>query len=397
MDKDTLDFIEANAGSDVRLLALQAGKHPGVDMMYALDQIAGRQAARRKLPSWAAVGGIEYPPHISMEQCSGEEAARYKAALAARLCGGGWLVDITGGLGADFSFMARAFDRATYVERQERLCALARHNFPLLGLGGAEVVCADGADYLRRMGRAAMVYADPARRGASGGRTFAIADCTPDVAALRPLLTEKADRAVVKLSPMLDWRKAVADMGGSVREVHIVSAGGECKELLLVLSAEGEGGPDVHCASGGSVLSYRPGDAPDAPKCADGTILGSLAAGGWHLYEPNPSVMKAGCFGLVCSRYGVEQLAPNSHLFVSRGGVEGFPGREFAVRTASTMNRKSLKRALGGLRRANVAVRNFPMPAAELRRRLGLADGGDTYIFGTTLADRSHVVLVAEK
>ena len=394
MNQETLAFIEANAGADVRRLALQAGKHPGVDIPFALDQIAGRQAARRKLPSWAAVEGLVYPPHLSMEQCSGEAAARYKAGVARRLCGGrGRLVDITGGFGVDFAFMAGSFAEATYVERQERLCAVARHNLPLLGLPGAGVVCADGTEYLRSMEPAAMVYVDPARRDAAGGRTFAIGDCTPDVGALRSELLLKARWVMVKLSPMLDWRKAVADMGGSVREVHIVSVGGECKELLLVMG-EG-GGLAVHCVNDGQDFAFE----DDWDGGSSGGLGGDALPGlvGMWLYEPNASVMKAGCFGLLERRFGVRALARDSHLFASRAAVAGFPGRGFVVERASTMNKRGLKAALQGIGKANVAVRNFPMTVDGLRRRLKMGEGGSVYIFATTLADRTHVLLVCSK
>ena len=397
MNEETLAFIEANAGADVRRLALQAGKHPGVDIPFALDQIAGRQAARRKLPSWAAVEGLVYPPHLSMEQCSGEAAARYKAGVARRLCGGrGRLVDITGGFGVDFAFMAGSFAEATYVERQGLLCDIARHNLPLLGLGGAVVVCADGTEYLGRMEPADMVYVDPARRDAAGGRTFAIGDCTPDVGALRSALLLKARWVMVKLSPMLDWRKAVADMGGSVREVHIVSVGGECKELLLVMG-EG-GGLAVHCVNDGHDFAFEYDVAAVAGGAAggDGGDVPGALAGMW-LYEPNASVMKAGCFGLLERRFGVRALARDSHLFASREPVAGFPGRAFVVERATTMNKRGLKAALQGIGRANVAVRNFPMTVDGLRRRLKMGEGGSVYIFATTLADRTHVLLVCSK
>ena len=396
MNQETLDFIEANAGADVRRLALQAGRHPCVDMAFALDQIAGRQAARRKLPSWAAVDGLVYPPHLSMEQCSGEAAARYKAGVARRLCGGGRLVDITGGFGVDFAFMARGFAEATYVERQERLCAVARHNLPLLGLPGAEVVCADGADYLAAMEPADLIYADPARRDAAGGRTYAIGDCTPDVAALRPVLLLKGRWVMVKLSPMLDWHKAVADMGGAVREVHIVSVGGECKELLLVMG-QGEGGPAMHCVNDGEDFCYEE-PLSGSPRWGEGLGKAELPGlVGMRLYEPNASVMKAGCFGLLERRFGVRALGAGSHLFASPEAAAGFPGRAFVVERSATMNKRGLRDALQGIGKANVAVRNFPLTVAELRRRLKIGEGGGVYIFATTLADRTHVLLVCSK
>lgn len=396
MNQETLSFINEHAGDDVRRLALQGGRHPGVDMPFALDQIAGRQMARRKLPSWAAVDGIVYPPHLSMEQCSGEAAAAYKASVARRVAGGGRLVDLTGGFGVDFAFMASAFASATYVERQPGLCAIASANFGLLGLGRAEVVCADSAEYLERMGPAGLIYVDPARRDAVGGRTFAVSDCTPDVAVLRGTMLAKADSVMVKLSPMLDWRKAVADMGGEVGEVHIVSVGGECKELLLVMGKGCGVGLSVHCVNDGSDFAFDAsgiGPVPSTP-CGFASLDGLR---GMMVYEPNASVMKAGCFGLLERRFGVRALGRDSHLFVSGGPVDGFPGRGFVIERATTMNKRLLREALSGIGRANVAVRNFPLTVAELRRRLKLGEGGGVYVFATTLPDRTHVLLVCSK
>lgn len=397
MNTNTSDFIKAHAGDDVRTLALRGCADSSVDMPFVLDQIAGRQTARRKLPSWAATEGIVYPPRLSMEQCSGEEAARYKAGVAARLLPrGGSFVDITGGFGVDFSFIARRFARAVYVERQERLCAIARDNLRLLGLGQAVVVCGDGAGYLQTMPRSSLIYADPARRDPDGARTFAVSDCTPDVLRLRDLLTAKADYVMIKLSPMLDWRKTADDFGPQLGELHIVSAGGECKELLLVLSSRFSGLRHVSCVSGGTVLSYDPGSDAGGSDAGAGVSLADISVG-CCLFEPGPSVMKAGCFRLVEARYGVRQIERNSHLFVAGDPVPGFPGRQFRITAVTTMNKKELRKALGGVTRANIAVRNFPMQAHELRRRLRLADGGDVYIFGTTLADRTHVLLITEK
>ena len=408
INQQTLDFIAKHAGDDVRSLALCAHGE-GVDMRFALDQIAGRQTARRKLPSWAATDGLLYPPHLSMEQCSGEVAATYKAGIARRLLPAGEsMADLTGGFGVDFSFLARGFREATYVERQEHLCGVARHNFGVLGLAHATVVCGDGVDYLRAMQPVSLVYVDPARRSATGGRTFAIADCEPDVAQLCGMLLAKSDYTMVKLSPMLDWRKAVADMGDKVSEVHIVSEGGECKELLLVLSHAGSGIERLCCANGGSVFSVESdsscaADGLCAPSHGLGLAMGRLSqmvGGGGvplHLYEPDASVMKAGCFSALEARFGVEQISANSHLFVACKPVCGFPGRGFVVDCVTTMNKKELRSALAGIAKANITTRNFPSDVATLRRKLRLADGGDTYIFATTLADGTHALIVCRK
>ncbi len=201
MNRTTADFIRSHADDDIRQLALKGTKDPDIDLPFALDQIAGRQTARRKLPSWAASNEIIFPPHLSMEQCSSEQTARYKAEIAMRLLSQqqkATLVDLTGGFGVDFSFMAQGFQKAIYVERQEHLCNIARHNFEVLGLK-AEVVCGDSVEYLRQMPHADLIFIDPARRDYHGQRTYAISDCTPDIVALRDVLMEKADHVMIKL------------------------------------------------------------------------------------------------------------------------------------------------------------------------------------------------------
>ena len=200
-------------------------------------------------------------------------------------------------------------------------------------------------------------------------------------------MLEKADRVMIKLSPMLDWKKAVTDVG-RVSEVHIVSVGNECKELLLVVDKK-EAPLKIYCVNDDSIFSYAFAD--------EISFISSIPALPKFLYEPNASVMKAGCFNLISQRFGVSQPDANSHLFLSDHEIEGFPGRGFAVDTVSSMNKHGLKEALAGVSKANIAVRNFPLSVAELRKRLKLKDGGDVYVFATTDANKGHLLMVCRK
>ena len=384
MNEATLEFIRIHADEDVRQLAFLGKKHPEVDMAYALDQIAGRQKARVKIPSWASIDGIVYPPHISMEQCSSEQTARYKARIAGN---GEKIVDLTAGFGVDMAFMSAGFKQAVHVEMQPQLCAISSENYKHLGLNHVQVVCSDGVEYLHQMQHADLIFIDPARRDQHGARTYGIADCTPNVLEIIDEMLQKANRVMIKLSPMLDWQKTVTDVG-NVSQVHIVSVGNECKELLLVV--EKTGAPlQIYCANDDDVFSYTFGDEagyacsePASPK---------------YLYEPNASVMKAGCFSLISQRFGITQPDANSHLFLSDKIVDGFPGRGFVIQRVSTMNKRELKEALSGIDKANIATRNFPLSVADLRKRLKLKDGGDVYIFATTDAKKGHLVMVCRK
>ena len=306
------------------------------------------------------------------------------------------VVDLTGGFGVDFSYLARGFSQATYVERQRHLCDLAEHNMAALGLDQARIVCGDGVEYLRQMDPVDFIYLDPARRDEHGSRTYAIEDCTPNVLELRDLLLAKSQCTLVKLSPMLDWRKAVADFDGTVREVHIVATGNECKELLLVLGQqvhEEPSAPRVFCVNDNQRIDY------DSAAYTQGLRIGGkpLPEAKNYLYEPNASIMKAGCFDLVEERFGVTQVGPSSHLFVSATPVADFPGRGLAIEAIGGMNKKDIKRLLNGTKQANIAVRNFPLTAPQLRKKLKLADGGPVYLFGTTMQGCDHVLLRTSK
>lgn len=397
----TAEFIREYRERDIRQLALQANRFPDVDMPYALDQIQGWQIARRKLPKWAACDGVIFPPHLSMEQCSSEPTAQYKLNLATewaeRVGHASSMTDLTGGFGVDFSFTSCAFAAATYVERNEQLCHIVEHNLPLLGLNNATVVCADAVEYLSTVEQQTMLFLDPARRDEHGAKTVMLADCTPDVVQLLPKLLEKSRFTMLKLSPMLDWHKAVDDLQGTVREVHIVSVGGECKELLLVLSTVVESELKVYCADLStasdtfSLFVYTPGSS--APV-ANSTFNIQHST---FLHEPNASIMKAGCFDELAAAYGVSPVSRNSHLFLSDEPVEDFPGRSFVVERVTTMNKGELRKTLAGIEKANIATRNFPLTVAELRKRLKIKDGGDVYIFATTTTEGEHLLLISRK
>ena len=417
----TAEFIREYRERDIRQLALQANRFPDVDMPYALDQIQGWQIARRKLPKWAACDGVIFPPHLSMEQCSSEPTAQYKLNLAmewttlnselstqncrrqqfktqnSKFKTSTCMTDLTGGFGVDFSFTSCAFAAATYVERNEQLCHIVEHNLPLLGLDNATVVCADAVEYLSTVEPQTMLFLDPARRDEHGAKTVMLADCTPDVVQLLPKLLEKSRFTMLKLSPMLDWHKAVDDLQGAVREVHIVSVGGECKELLLVLSKVVESELKVYCADlstasdTSSLFVYTPGSSAPVANSKLKTQNSKF------VHEPNTSIMKAGCFDELAAAYGVSPVSRNSHLFLSDEPVDGFPGRSFVVERVTTMNKGELRKALVGIEKANIATRNFPLTVAELRKRLKIKDGGDVYIFATTTAEGEHLLLISRK
>ena len=385
-------FLQAHRNDDVRTLALQAKKYPGIDLAEAVVQIAGRQMAEKKLPSWAAIDGIRYPRHLSMEQCSSELTARYKASLVE----GDSLADLTAGLGVDCSFLARRFRQVDYVERQEALCRLAERNFPLLGLPDVRIHCDDGTEYLRRMDPVDCLFLDPARRDAHGGKTVRIADCEPDVRALEPLLVEKGKTVMVKLSPMLDLSTALKELH-HVAAVHCVAVHNECKELIILLKKEtdnvslsAEQEVIIHCEQMvDNFLSQHFSYSLSEERAAACPLTAQV---GTYLYEPGAALLKTGPFRLLGQRYGLRKLHANSHLYTSDTFVD-FPGRRFRVTGVAGFGKKELKTLLEGIGQANLTVRNFPATVAELRKKLKLKEGGEVYLFATTLADGAKVLV----
>ena len=414
---ETVDFIRQHRNDDVRALALRGSKGEAVDMPFALDQIQGWQTARLKLPTWAATEGIIYPPHLNMEQCSSEETARYKHNCIAQFFepDEATLIDLTGGFGVDFSLMSPGFHHAVYVEQNARLVEVAKHNFAVLGLQNVETVHGDGVDYLHqlvmeRVGKAeqenlkTVIFLDPARRDCHGKKVFRLEDCTPDVLAIRDELFQCAEVIMIKLSPMLDWHEAVRQLTKGIPskfsdvlcEVHVVSVKNECKELLIILqplsAADGQGIRIVCVNDRQRFETAITTETPQNPLLLD-RPLGDEA--GEYLFVPNASVMKAGTFAEVSHAFNLRMLDRDTHYYIGDHDIESFPGRRFRIHAVSTMNKKELRKKLGGITQANIATRNFPLSAVELRKRLKLKDGGDKYLFVTTVQN-NHIVFICD-
>lgn len=410
------EFVRTHRNDDVRRLAF-AKVPDGVDVRWCLQQIEGWQLARKKLPEWAARDGVWFPPRISMEQCSSEQTAVYKRNVIEVLLPDATernnFADLTGGFGIDFSYMASAFRHAVYVERQAHLCDIATHNFgALLDDTAFEVCNADSAEAItcglqdvtfcsRTFD---VVFLDPARRDDAGRKVVALEDCTPNIIELLPWLRSHTRYFVVKLSPMLDITQSLRQLK-CVSQVHVVSVGGECKELLLVCQSSADVEMErvsYHC------VNLSSGDSPFV--CHDKT--GAAASiieedelennekgeDGWrYLLEPNASVLKAGVQDALCREYGVKKLHPMSNLFVSKTSIASFPGRQFVVELMGDFTKQSLKELIGKTQKANLTVRNFPATVAELRKRLKLKEGGDIYYFATTLSNGRHALFRCRK
>ena len=384
-------YISLHRHDDVDALALK-GAPEGVDLPYCLQQIKGWQTACRKLPRWAEVEGLVFPPSLSMEQCSSQPTAAYKQALAERLlppCRRRAMADLTGGLGVDFSHLAPLFHEAHYVECQPGLCHTARHNLPLLGLAHATVHQTDSTAFAASMPEMDLVYADPARRDADGRRTVWLEHCTPDLTQLLPLLEGRTSLLLVKLSPMLDIARALQQLRG-VAEVHVVSVEGECRELLLAIIPGHEGLPVFHCAELGRHPYSFCGTLPEPVREGTSTLQ-------HYLFEPGAALLKAGMQDAACTRWQLHKLHPNSHLYTGSLPLPHYPGRMFCVADCYSFSKQDLKRLRERLPQANLTVRNFPATVVDLRKRLKLKEGGHDYLFATTLADGRRVLIHCQR
>jgi len=396
------DFILQHRNDDPRDLALHASKYKDIDVPYAVQQIAAWQMAKRKLPLWAAVDEVLYPVHLSMEQCSSQVTAEYKAQIAAKLpIEHDSLTDLTSGFGVDATMMGRKFKHLNYVERNEELCSIARNNLPLLGVNDFDVHHADALDVLQELEHQSLIFLDPARRDEHGGKTVQISDCTPDVTKLQDQLLSKADMVMVKLSPMLDIANVLRDLR-NVQQIHVVSVDNECKEILVVMGQSAtEQHLPIYCVnikSKGTTESFTYYlDNERTAEChyADADELCAMvngASSALYLYEPNVSIMKAGCFKSLARTYNIYKVHPSSHLYISDRLIEDFPGRTFRISNIYQLKDKALK----SIKKANLTVRNFPASVAELRKRLKISEGGDLYLFATTLSDDRKVIIAAK-
>ena len=469
----TKDFIKKHLNDDVNKLALS--KFPEeIDKQFVIRQIQARQVLSKKLPSWAENDELIFPKKLSLEQCSSELTAKYKALLlstnphespqkiSADLCDlvdekeirvntcrsvekKGILVDLTGGMGVDTSFLSDNFDKTYYVEMQEELCDIARHNFKILNKN-IEVVNDNAEHFLTTCGEVDCIYLDPARRDEYGRKMVSLHDCSPDVVELQDILLKKAKKVLVKVSPMLDIEMIKKELT-DIAEIHVVAVKNECKEILVILGQQttdngqqeletqrrkdaktqsGENSATLSLCDSATSLTISATDlrekwnfsfTEDEEQNAEWTLADKV---GRYLYEPGTAFMKAGCFKLLSQKYNLDKLHRNSHLYTSDVLVPDFPGRIFEVinvvpfdkkakknlfemqrrkdtKTQSGKNSATLRLCDSATSKASIAVRNFPLSAEELKKNLGLQDGGDFYIFGTTMKGEKKVVVLAKK
>ena len=432
------DFIQEHMNDDTAELLLAARKYLGIDVPFAVEQIEARKRLKGKLPEWYGNADLIMGGRVPAEQCSSEQTARYKRSIIE----GQSLCDMTGGMGVDFWYMSEGMERAIYTERSEWLCEVAKHNFQMLqtlpsqqtlpspslqgggsisanrggngetdeqgnhslpvgrvrgvsAVRGVSVRCGDGRKL--PIPSVDVIYLDPARRAGDGSRVYAMEECEPNIVEWQDELLAHAPMVLVKLSPMVDLTDVLRKLKG-VTEVHVVAVKNECKEVLVKQAYALGDFPHAECVTmhcvdfvGEKVIHY----ITNFPDEMD--VLVSAGGVKHYLYEPDVTLMKAQAFGSLCHRFNVRQLEIGTHLMTSDEFIPDFPGRIFEVEEKIPFSSKVLKGLKKAISQANIATRNFVLTADELRKKTGIKDGGEVYLFGAKVKDVGQMLLKCRK
>ena len=365
-------------------LALQRDKYrhlSDAEWRWWLQQVDGRERTADKLPTFAALDDWWYPVRLSCEQCSSEQAARYKFQIITDTCPNGQCLDLTGGYGVDTFFLSRQFGHTDYVEQNAELCRIATHNFNLLK-SAVSIHNTTAEEFLQRAGEYDLIYLDPARRDSHGGKVFRLEDCTPNAVELLPALLDHLTpegRLLLKLSPILDLSQAVNSLSEVRWDIHVVAIKNEVKELLLLSGGTGRI-TAIDLSEPGKAFVFT----QEEERNSSANLQLSAAN---YLYEPDAAILKAGAYKLAGERFGLRKLDVNTHLYVSEELVADFPGRVWQI--AGHPKTK-------GLKQANVLVRNYPLTAEQLKKKLKLRDGGTTFVIGCRIQGKP-TLFVAER
>ncbi len=390
MNEATQRYIREHADEDVRQLALRGTKDNDVDIFFALRQIEGRQKARTKLPEYHSLDDILYPAAISLEQCSSTRTAAYKSSLLQ----GDSIADLSGGFGVDTFAFARKFKTCHYVEPNQELLDLVRHNADVFGISNILYHAARMEDILPVLPPCDCLYIDPSRRNAHGQRVISMEEYTPNLLLWKDLLLQKCRKQImVKLSPMVDIRQVLRQLP-EISDIHIVAINGECKEVLLILS-DGRHTPTYLHAIDILPSGTREFHFSEEEESNANIILAKSLRS--FLYEPNAAILKAGGFKIVAQRFGFEKLYPSTHLYTSEQYIPDFPGRCFRILSSGPFRKKELRQTLGNIDYANISTRNFPLSPEEIRKQTKLKDGGTIYLWGATWGDGRKEIIITEK
>lgn len=377
-------FLKEHAGLSPAKVALKKSPFASVTSSELAEQVDSAQRLKTKLPHWTDANNIYFPPRQNSEQCSSEPTALYKAGLVS----GKKAIDLTGGFGVDVWAFSQRFEHVDYCEMNEALFPIVAHNFTALDRTNVSCHLGDGVAFLATQQQYDLIYLDPARRDEHNRKMVSFADCLPNVVALQSELFEHADTVMVKASPMMDISLALDELQ-CVKEVHVVSLKNECKELLFVLQKGYMGDAKMVCVNllneGQQEFSFVRDE--EAQSYAQ---LGDVKR---YIYEPNTSLLKAGAFNILCERMSVKKLHSSTHLYTSDEKIEHFPGKIYEVSAILDYKKKEILKKIPS-KKANIKTYNFVNTPPQVKKKLGLNDGGDTYLFGVKNKDDKYKVLL---
>lgn len=408
-----LEFVQTNIQADTSRLILDREKWPGIDMDIAVNCIESRLKLKGKVREWYENPRLIFPLKLSAEQCSSSLTGLYKAHLAERIAAQkGWrLADLTGGLGVDSWFFSKKASQVLYCEMQKALCDAAKHNFAVLEAGNIETCnCMVSPETFSVISEfnPDIIYLDPARRGEGGRKVFLLEDCTPDILTLKDDLFRFSRHILLKLSPMADITMVCERLGGCCREVHIVGAGGECKELLVWMDREWAGDYSITAVElTGSEddgkyevagFSFSPSEErSSAPLIAGKDEIGTAT----HLFEPGKALMKAGAYNLLSTKYGLKKLGRSTHYYIvsdqdSLAAIWKM-GKVFSILRCESLDKRSIKQIAAEYPKAEVTARNLPMDTDTLRKKLGTKSSDNFHIFGLKSDTAGNLLIATER
>ncbi len=385
------NFIQKNYHKNLAQLAFKKSLVAGYDNRFVLNQLYGKQKAKNKLPYLFNNDQVLYPAKVSIEQSSSEKTAIWKANLVE----GATLLDMTGGFGVDTYHFSKRIKQVTYLEKNTELFDIVAHNYAVLNADNITAVNCDSLPFLENTEQKFdWIYLDPARRDDAGNRKIGLAGYFPNLLDIQPLLFQKTEKVLVKVSPMLDIQQAIQQLG-TVQKVIVLAVQNEVKELLLILTKAGVTvgqAPTFECVDlrkDGTVWNYQSSGDKDLSN-----LTYSLPQ--TYIYEPNAAILKAGLFKEIAIDFKLNKLHPNTHLYTTEQLVVDFPGRVFKLKGGENFNKKAIAPYLDN-KKANITTRNFPYAVAQIKKKLGVKDGGNIYLFATTLMDEKLAILICEK
>lgn len=384
MNKEYL-FIQEHKSKKLPEIALLLSKHPELDKEFIIGQINGLQKAKNKLPEFYNKKGIVFPSKLSFEQCSSEETAIYKSNLVS----GKNLVDLTGGFGIDSYYFSKQFNQVTYVEPNTDLFDIVKSNFQSLEVNNITPINSTAEAFLKsNTDQFSVTYIDPSRRN-ENERVFRLENCVPNIIELAPEILNIADKLLIKTAPLLDIKQTIKDLK-NVEQVVVVSVDNDCKEVLYLMGKEQNQNPEIISVNLTKIhqemrFNYE----------LEANVIVSFSEPQKYLYEPNSSILKAGGFNTITQKFKVNKLHPNTHLYTSEKLIKDFPGRNFLIEQIIPYQPKSFKKL--GIKKANVASRNFSDSVEQVKNKLGLKDGGDVFVFAFTDFNEKKLVSICRK